>query len=77
MYKAMYKCRLCSKTFLSSSAISQDAVEVVIGNAAQRAAGIQFINAVENQPDIVSAHHCAKGSYGIADFLGMRYEAEK
>ena len=56
MYNAMYKYRLCGRTFLSGPAISQDVVEEIISNAALRAAGIQFINAVENQPDTVSMH---------------------
>lgn len=77
MYEIKYKCRLCGKTYSTGATGTEKTAADVVVNVALEEQRIRTRNPIPNQPGIIEPHHCADGSFGVADFLGMKYEEKK
>lgn len=73
-YYMMFRCRLCGKTFTNGGTGDKEAVWTATANAMFAASGIGSLKKLENQPLVYETHCCEDGSFGIADFLGMKWE---
>ncbi len=70
-YKALFKCRLCGKTFINSETSN----EIVALNAAIKAIFGKMSEPLV--PTLYDIHICDNGGIGIADFIGFRKDDEK
>lgn len=71
MYYAIYKCRLCSEQFFYCGTSKED---IALGISMRTALGLQQKEI--QSPTLIAVHTCKNGSFGIADFLGMKNENE-
>ena len=68
-YRAIYKCRLCGKEFVSAATGSAD---IAIKHMVRVTTGIKPLEFIGNPIEETSMHSCKDGSMGLADFLGFR-----
>ena len=68
-YRAIYKCRLCGKEFVSAATGSAD---IAIKHMVTVTTGIKPLEFIGNPIEETSMHSCKDGSMGLADFLGFR-----
>ena len=72
-YYMMFRCRLCGKTFTNSGTGDKETAWTATANAMFAASGIEPLKKLEIQPFVHETHCCEDGSFGIADFLGMKW----
>lgn len=72
-YYMMFRCRLCGKTFTNGGTGDKETAWTTTANVAFAASGIGPLKKLENQPLVQETHCCEDGSFGIADFLGMKW----
>lgn len=72
-----FRCRLCGKTFTNGGTGDEWTARKAMANAALAASGIEPPTKLENQPLMHETHCCEDGSFGVADFLGMKYREER
>lgn len=68
MYYAIYKCRLCKERFENQGTSTKD---VAFDVTMRTALGLKHKDPMN--PCMTEVHLCKDGSFGIADFLGMKY----
>lgn len=71
-YYMTFRCRLCGKTFTNGGTGDKETAWAATANAAFTASGIGPLKKLENQPLVQETHCCEDGSFGVADFLGMK-----
>lgn len=71
MYYAVYKCRLCSEQFFYCGTLKKD---IALDISMRIALGLKQKEI--QSPTLIAFHTCKNGSFGIADFLGMKNENE-
>lgn len=71
-YYMTFRCRLCGKTFTNGGTGDKETAWTATANAAFTASGIGPLKKLENQPLVQETHCCEDGSFGVADFLGMK-----
>ena len=71
MYYAIYKCRLCSEQFFYTCTAKED---IALDVSIRTALGLQQKEI--QSPTLIAVHTCKNGSFGMADFLGMKYKNE-
>ena len=69
-YKAIYKCRLCGKTYRSTTPGGTANREKAEACMVQFNAGICGI--ILPSPTMTETHHCGGGAMGLADFQGWK-----
>lgn len=67
-YKAMYKCRCCGETYESGITGNSDiafraVLDITLGQ-----------HTIIQAPTATSVHCCESGSFGLADFIGLKRE---
>ena len=72
-----FRCRLCGKTFTNGGTGDEWTARKAMANAALAASGIAPPTKLESQPLMHETHCCEDGSFGVADFLGMKYREER
>lgn len=72
-YYMMFRCRLCGKTFANGGTGDEETAWTATANATLAASGIGPLKKLESQPLAQETHRCEDGSFGIADFLGMKW----
>lgn len=72
-YYMMFRCRLCGKNFTSGGTGDKETAWIATANAMFAASGIGPVKELEIQPLVHKTHCCEDGSFGIADFLGMKW----
>lgn len=72
-YYMTFRCRLCGKTFTNGGTGDEETARRAMTNATLAASGIEPLTKLENQPLMHEMHCCEDGSFGIADFLGMKW----
>ena len=69
-WKGKYKCRLCGEIFTSCMTANESvAKRCLIGMIVGEKLEMQ-------QPDVKTIHFCDDGSFGYADFIGMKKEGQ-
>lgn len=78
LYQMVYKCRLCGKVYSSGGTESDITAWKATLNEVMRASGItpQW-KSNGNDPTMFEMHHCNDGSYGVADFQGMKHTPDR
>ena len=72
MYYGIYKCRLCGEQFTERATSTKEvAFDATMSTVLQTKASYPM------SPSIIEVHFCDDGSYGIGDFLGMKFKQEK
>jgi len=66
-----YKCRMCGKTFSASGGGRKSCVLGL--QIAMNMAG-RWEGPLGEPPGMTTLHHCADGSFGVADLIGARSE---
>ena len=66
MFDAIYKCRLCGEEFVECSTSGEESNRSFVMKIMCRAVEIM-------EPTIYTCHPCRDGSYGVADFLGFKF----
>lgn len=78
LYQMVYKCRLCGKTYSSGGTESDVAAWKGTLNEVMRASGITSQwQGKENEPTMFEMHNCKDGSYGVADFQGVKHTPDR
>lgn len=72
-YYMTFRCRLCGKTFTNGGTGDKETAWTTTANATFAASGIGPLKELENQPLVHETHCCEDGSFGVADFLGMKW----
>ena len=72
MYMAIYKCRLCGKEFCHSGTGDRDTAATAAMYTVLESSGITPQFESPNAPMQFEFHSCKDGSYGMADFQGMK-----
>lgn len=67
IFKAMFKCRLCGKTFGNTYTGDENLAFFILLDLIHEGKSSQ-----PNAPKIFDYHNCDDNSYGFADFLGWK-----
>ena len=70
-YKAIYRCRLCKEIFGHVCTTSEKSALKAVSNACT-----PKVSALIYAPELHMHHRCADGSFGIADFYGIKKEED-
>lgn len=69
-YKAQYRCRLCGEIYQSDE---KTEIKIQAGYALMEALfHTKFTYEIGLHPRIYDIHDCSDGSFGVADFIGMK-----
>ena len=66
-YKAIYKCRLCGRTYRSGETTGQAIAEA---HMVDMTTGL--VCTIPNAPRLLDRHPCGGGTIGLADFQGWK-----
>lgn len=72
MFDAIYKCRLCGEEFVECSTSGEESNRRFVMKIMCRAVDLKEPEEVM-EPTIYTCHPCKGGSYGVADFLGFKF----
>ena len=72
-YYMTFRCRLCGKTFTNGGTSDKETAWTATANAAFFRQWNWAVEELENQPLVHETHCCEDGSFGVADFLGMKW----
>lgn len=71
-YRAIYKCRLCGEEFYNAGTGDEDTASKATMYTVLESSGITPQFESRNAPIQFDLHNCKDGSYGMADFQGMK-----
>lgn len=71
-YRAIYKCRLCGEKFYNAGTNCEDTASKATMYTVLESSGITPQFESRNAPIQFDLHNCKDGSYGMADFQGMK-----
>ena len=71
-YMAIYKCRLCGKEFYHAGTDCEGTASKAAMYTVLESSGITPQFESPNAPIQFDLHNCKDGSYGMADFQGMK-----
>lgn len=71
-YRAIYKCRLCGEEFYNAGTSCEDTASKATMYTVLESSGITPQFESRNAPIQFDLHSCKDGSYGMADFQGMK-----
>lgn len=71
-YRAIYKCRLCGEEFYNAGTSDEDTASKATMYTVLESSGITPQFESRNAPIQFDLHSCKDGSYGMADFQGMK-----
>lgn len=72
---AIYKCRLCGKEYVECSTSGEKSNQRFVMDMMNRAVRQKKPEEVM-EPTLYECHSCGDGSYGVADFLGLKIKDE-
>ncbi len=75
MFDAIYKCRLCGEEFVDCSTSGEKRNRSFVMKIMCRAVEQKEPEEIM-EPTLYACHPCKDGSFGVADFQGMRLEGK-
>lgn len=72
MFDAIYKCRLCGEEFVECSTSGEEGNRSFVMKIMCRAVDLKEPEEIM-EPTIYTCRPCRDGSYGVADFLGFKF----